>query len=61
VPKSVSREYVHEDEKPVPQFSAELNPVQDPLLSQQIATAIPTPAEEVKVLTFFIPPLDILQ
>jgi hypothetical protein len=61
VPKSASREYVHEDEKPVLEFSAEPNPVQDPLLPQQIATIIPTLAEEVKILTFLVPPLDILQ
>lgn len=44
--KSASREYVHEDEKPVPQFSTERNPVQDPLLPPQLATVVPTPAEE---------------
>jgi hypothetical protein len=61
VPKSASREYIHEDEKPVLEFSEELNPLQDPLLPEQIATVIPTLAEEVKILTFLIPPLDILQ
>jgi hypothetical protein len=50
VPISASQEYEHEEEKPVPQFSAEPTPVQDPLLPQHIATAIPTPAEEVKAL-----------
>lgn len=61
VPISASQEYEHEDEKPVPQFSAEPKPVQDPLLPQQIATAIPSPAEEVKALILLIPPLVILQ
>jgi hypothetical protein len=49
---SASREYVHEDEKPVPQFSTEQNPIQDPLLLQQLAAAVPTPAEEVKHCPF---------
>jgi hypothetical protein len=61
VPVSASQEYERHDEKPAPQFSAEPNPVQDPLLPQHIATAIPIPAEEVKALILLLPPLVILQ
>jgi hypothetical protein len=61
VPISASQEYEHQDEKPAPQFSAEPNPTQDPLLPQHIVTAIPIPPEEVKALILLLPPFVILQ
>jgi hypothetical protein len=42
---SASQEYVQEEEETLSQFSAEL--LQDPLLHQQSAASIATPAEEV--------------
>ncbi|PNF24797.1 hypothetical protein B7P43_G15252 [Cryptotermes secundus] len=43
---NASQEYVQEEEEKVSQFSAELLPIQDPLLHQQSAASVATPAEE---------------
>jgi hypothetical protein len=44
---NTSQEYVQEEEEKVSQFSAELIAIQDPLLHQQSAASVATPAEEV--------------